>query len=87
LPPLAGLKVNKRALGKPAKDWLEIAALCQSTMNRSEIDLAARIDNLQSAINHQQAEINILRINLRELKQERRDLKQERYRLRPIPES
>jgi hypothetical protein len=47
-------------------------------MNRSEIDLVIRIDNLQSAINHQQAEINLLRINLRELKQERRDLKRER---------
>jgi hypothetical protein len=55
--------------------------LYQPTMNRSEIDLAARIDNLQNAINHQQAEINILRTNLRGLKQERR------YRLRPIPKS
>jgi chromosome segregation ATPase len=44
-------------------------------MNRSEIDLAARIDNLQNAINHQQAEINILKTSLRELKQERRDLR------------
>jgi prefoldin subunit 5 len=44
-------------------------------MNRSEIDLAARIDNLQNAINHQQAEINILRARLR-------DLKEERYRVR-----
>jgi hypothetical protein len=46
-----------------------------TTMNRSEIDLAARIDNLQNAINHQQAEINILRARLR-------DSKEERYRLR-----
>jgi hypothetical protein len=46
-----------------------------TTMNRSEIDLAARIDNLQNAINHRQAEINILRARLR-------DLKEKNYRVR-----